>query len=90
MFIKKNNKWYCEKHENYLEICTNRSNGSIFLKCPCNEHFECGTIDEGQFNPKDYDYYTPNLERNMAYDMLSQIEDDDIDYFYPSENQITC
>lgn len=76
----KNNKWYCTTHECYLEKCQNHKTKDLFLKCPCNKHFECGTISEGNFNPNDYEHYTPNYNNALIESMLEQLADDDIDY----------
>ncbi len=53
----------------------------MFLKCPYNKRFECGTIDNGNFDEKDYEYFSPNYTSIVIDEMKKQIQDDDIDYF---------
>lgn len=78
MLIKKNGKWYCETHQVELEIASKKGSNKIFLVCPCSP--ECGTIDEGNFNPIDYECYNPKLKAAVLDEFRRQIEDNEIDY----------
>lgn len=85
MLELKNEKWYCSTHKVYLQICTNHSTGLLFLKCPCNKKFECGTVNTGMFNPNDYEYYLPNYIANLVDEMKDAIEKENTDYFHSSD-----
>lgn len=70
-----NNKFFCTTHNLELQICQNSSTGAKFLKCPAISGFECGTINEGNFDPNDYEYYTPNYDARMT-DYVQKLMDE--------------